>query len=34
MELQLFSLLSDPRVLEIAVCLGVIGLLRWINLIG
>lgn len=34
MEAQLFSMLNDARVLEIAVCLGVIGLLRWINLMG
>jgi hypothetical protein len=31
MDQQLLSLLSDPRLLEIALCLGVIGLLRWIN---
>ena len=34
MDPQLFSLLTDPRLLEIAVCLGAIGLLRWINLMG
>jgi hypothetical protein len=34
MDLQLFSLLTDPRLLEIVLCLGVIGLLRWISLMG
>jgi hypothetical protein len=34
MEQQVFSLLTDPRLLEIALCVGVIGLLRWISLMG
>lgn len=29
--MELFSLFDDPRLLGIVVCVGVIGLLRWIN---
>jgi hypothetical protein len=32
MEQQMLSLFADPRLLEIALCLGVIGVLRWIEL--
>ena len=29
--MELLSLFDDPRLLGIVVCVGVIGLLRWIN---
>jgi hypothetical protein len=32
--MDLLSLLGDPHLLGIAVCLGVIGVLRWISLTG
>ncbi len=32
MNEQLLSLAAEPRLIEIALCLGVIGILRWIQL--
>jgi hypothetical protein len=32
MEQELLSLFSDPRLTEIALCLGVIWVLHWIDL--
>ena len=32
--MELFSLFGDPRLLGIAVCVGMIGVLRWINATG
>jgi len=32
MEQQWLSVFGDPRLMEIAVCLAVIGVLRWISL--
>jgi len=34
MDLQLLSAFSDPRLIEMALCLVVIGALRWINHVG
>ncbi len=32
--MELLALIADPHLLGIVVCLGVIGVLRWISLMG
>jgi hypothetical protein len=34
MDASVTSFLTDPRLIEMALCLAVIGLLRWIDLKG
>jgi hypothetical protein len=34
MDLQLLALFLDPRLIEIALCVAVIGALRWLNHAG
>lgn len=34
MDHQVLSLFADPRLIGMVLCLGVIGVLRWIDLMG